>query len=121
MYRLQDAYLLKLLTRLPANRLRCLDLSKNSCLSHDGITTLLNCGQFSQLTTLILDSTLSQGDALARISDIESDEKGDEGDDSIGRGDTIYQENAVTLLCRYVCNNSPFVIIHRTSNSVHRY
>lgn len=121
MYRLQDSYLMKLLTRLPANRLRCLDLSKNSCLSHDGITTLLNCGQFSQLTTLILDSTLSQGDALARIRDIESDEKGNEGDDSIGRGDTIYQENAVTLLCRYVCNNPPFVIIHRTSTSVHRY
>jgi hypothetical protein len=104
MYRLQDMYLSKFLTHLIApNHLHTLNLGKNSCLAHDGVMTLLHCGLFSQLTTLILDSTLLHGAAMAvDRSDGCEEVEGESGGVGVQNrhGHKLYEENAITVLCR---------------------
>ena len=105
MYRLQDVYLTKFFTHLLApNRMHTLNLSKNSCLAHDGVMTLLQCGLFSQLTTLILDCTLLHGAAMAVVTSEENEEDDEESTPAALRGRAgaakLYQENAITILCR---------------------
>lgn len=97
-YRLQDAYLTKLFALLPSRRVRSLNLSKDSCLAHDGIAAILQCGKFSHLTTLNLDSTLCQGASV--VVDVTCAGDDDEAEKEVADGSPRHQENAVTMFCR---------------------